>query len=1011
MQASGGRPNWKATQVSEQCPGALVRAAARGDSLEHLLDLGARALLTTTAADRAGIWLAGGRRGQAAGGLVVESTPGPIPGEWKLLDISTPFLRAALESPDPLHVESGSEQAGLRFGPLVGMHSATWIPIRVRNSTLGLAMVAHGRPGMRLDLALLRACTDEIALCLAHERDTRRSDLAAEELRSQLRLSRAILAGAPANSVFSQIAHAARHYIQAEFIALGRPSESPVLGDGWDGPEQWRTLLHQQPLLLAWRKVLEEGQDVEISGKALNAGMGFASGRSRPALDRVIALPLVVRSRICGVLMAGLLASEDSPEDWVRLESYAVLAATALDLEAARSERAASTKSLQQIIEDSQECLVVVDEKGIVREASQAACTFLFSNSRRTGEMHLEDFFSAAAREAVVRWRERFAWPGCEPALTTHTRMVPLEATLNAGTVVCMRLRSAVDGMGAETRRWLIGFEDRSSRQTSLETGVRLEAEMAGLIDSIDSGVLLLDAAGNIRVASDRLAVILGLEGRRLLELGTMEDLIESVACMFNRPVETAARWREQVRRADETCWDEFELVRPTRKVVERFARPLSGADGTRLGWLEVFRDITGQRLIQSKLLQTEKMAALGQLVSGIVHELNNPLTSIQGYAQLLLSRRSTSHRAADARRISQEAERAGNIVKNLLLFSRETKPERRAVNLNEVIERTLALRAYDLKLENIHVDLELEAGLPRALADAAQLQQVILNLIVNAEQAITQANTRQDGEESGHGRIVIRTRRRAGERIGVEVSDDGPGIPPEVVSRIFDPFFTTKPAGSGTGLGLSIVYGIVQEHGGDVSVESQPGHGATLTVELPALPEAAFDFTAIATASAPLVAAVVHGPSAARTMVRPEFILVVEDEPTVAQLIADVLAEEGHRVDMLLDSREALGRLEEKNYDLVICDLKMPFLDGAGLYRALVRTGSRFQHRLLFVTGDTMSPRTLEFLRSSGMPYLAKPFFVEELKEAVHRAVAASPADNEIIPGQDRLRVAAGEK
>jgi two-component system NtrC family sensor kinase len=353
------------------------------------------------------------------------------------------------------------------------------------------------------------------------------------------------------------------------------------------------------------------------------------------------------------------------------------------------------------------------------------------------------------------------------------------------------------------------------------------------------------------------------------------------------------------------------------------------------------------------------------------------------------------------------EAERAGRIVKNLLLFSRETKPERRAVNLNEVIERTLALRSYELKLENIAVELMLGPGLPHTLADAAQLQQVVLNLIVNAEQAIVQGR----GEQNRGGRIHIRTRRLAGDRIGMEVSDDGPGIAPEIVSRIFDPFFTTKPAGIGTGLGLSIVYGIVQEHGGEVSVESQPGLGTTLAVELPGLPPTAFDFNGEDRSVLSMAAAEAEPSPAARATVRSERILVVEDEPTVAQLVADVLAEEGHRVDTLLDSREALGRLEKRRYGLVICDLKMPHLDGPGLFRALVRSASPMQHKLLFVTGDTMSPRTIEFLKSSGLPYLAKPFLVEELKAVVRQALVAMPAGEAVAAGSERLHAVERKK
>ena len=415
------------------------------------------------------------------------------------------------------------------------------------------------------------------------------------------------------------------------------------------------------------------------------------------------------------------------------------------------------------------------------------------------------------------------------------------------------------------------------------------------------------------------------------------------------------------------------------RRTIERFGRPVLDAGGELLGRLEIYRDITGQKMVQSKLLQTEKMAGLGQLVSGIAHELNNPLTSIIGYSQLLLGRRLTAPQEADGRLIHQEAERAARIVKNLLLFAREARPERRPVNLNEIVERTLALRNYELRVENIELSQDLAQDLPLIVADAAQLQQVFLNLLVNAEQAIRQG--------SGEGSIRVRTRRISQGRVSFEIVDSGPGISQEIIPRIFDPFFSTKPSGAGTGLGLSITCGIVKEHGGDISVQSQLGHGAKFIVELPA---AVQEVAQVSTLPGTLTTNRIPAPPAIRTA-RGERMLVVEDEPTVAHLIADVLGEEGHKVEIVLDGRDGLDRATAGNYALIICDLRMPHLDGRAIYRELVAQGSPMRHRLMFVTGDTLAPRTLEFLEKSGLPFLAKPFLVEELKAVVTRALAAA--------------------
>jgi len=623
-----------------------------------------------------------------------------------------------------------------------------------------------------------------------------------------------------------------------------------------------------------------------------------------------------------------------------------------------------SGASLGAVFESSGEALLVLDAEGIIHQANPRACELLRITGKRIPGANLGEFLAPQTARDFAASCELAS--GTRPAESADRRSV--DAFLSTGFPVRITFRALMpDGAGL-----LVCLEDGSIVQRADGRWRQTTAELKSVLDSVETGIILLDSSGRVRFSNDRFAQLFGLQSRKLANLEGFPELEALVAERFRSPESFAAPWKSFVADAGVPAHDELEMTRPTRRVLDRFSRPVLDGEGRAVGWLELYRDVTGDRQIQSKLLQTEKMAALGQLVSGIAHELNNPLTTIMGYAQLLLGHGLLPPQFSEATKVFQEAERARRIVKNLLYVARENKPERTRVNLNEIVERTLALRSYELKVENIVVECELARDLPETVGDPYQLQQVVLNLLVNSEQSLLQGR--------GQGRVWIRTQQTPAAKISLEVSDDGPGIPPEIASRIFDPFFTTKPSGEGTGLGLSIVYGIVQQHDGEVTFESQPGAGAKFLVELPVivLPEA----------ERPRALAAPMGQSCTVPAGR---ILVVEDESTVAQLIVDVLREEGHQVEAAVDSQDGLTRISRAHYDLVICDLRMPRLDGPAFYEALVAAGSPVQNRIIFITGDTLAPRTLEFLEPRALPYLAKPFLVEELNLAVNHMLERS--------------------
>lgn len=393
---------------------------------------------------------------------------------------------------------------------------------------------------------------------------------------------------------------------------------------------------------------------------------------------------------------------------------------------------------------------------------------------------------------------------------------------------------------------------------------------------------------------------------------------------------------------------------------------PVFNNEGRVWASVHVSRDITHEKMLREQLLHAEKLSSLGKLVAGIAHELNNPLMGIMGFSQILMD--TPGEKKLDdikdkLRKIYHESLRTAKIVQNLLTFARAKKTEREYHCINDIIKHTIELREYSLKANNIKVSLEFEEGLPRTMVDLFQLQQVFINIINNAEDAMVAAN--------GRGTILIKTRKKRN-KVEVSFKDDGPGISREIIHKVFDPFFTTKDVGKGTGLGLSITHGIVTEHGGTIDIASAEEGGAVVTVELPIVEKAQW---------AEVTKAVQTG-SAKDNPLSGKRILIVDDEKTIRETLQDIFAREGFKVETARDGREALDIIEKEKFSLVITDLKMPGYGGMDLYESVLQKHAYLKDRIIILTGDVFSEDVREFLGASGCPYVLKPFEPKKLIE-----------------------------
>ena len=420
---------------------------------------------------------------------------------------------------------------------------------------------------------------------------------------------------------------------------------------------------------------------------------------------------------------------------------------------------------------------------------------------------------------------------------------------------------------------------------------------------------------------------------------------------------------------------------------------PIKNKIGRTIGIVGVFRDISELKILleeleelsvnlehrvlartreleesRVQLLQSSKMAAIGTLAAGIAHELNNPLTIITGYCHLLIHEYEWSDEVKSwLDKIYEQCERAKKIVFNLSIFARSHKTEKKYVNPLDLLERVMELRNYELSVKNITIKKKFQDNLPDIYVDEHQMQQVFLNLINNAVDAILTIKER--------GIIAIEVMRQD-DNLVLIVSDDGVGIAPENMKKIFDPFYTTKEVGKGTGLGLSISYGIIKAHNGEISVKSTPGSGTDFVVELPIT--SYVSERSREKISLPVIPSIDTVGN----------ILVIDDEEMILEVISKFLGRQGYMVEVVENGEDAIGLIKDKHFDLVISDYRMPGLGGVEFYRELSLIRPDLAEKLIYITGEIMDEESISFMKETGVRVLYKPFDIDELVDIVNRIV-----------------------
>lgn len=524
--------------------------------------------------------------------------------------------------------------------------------------------------------------------------------------------------------------------------------------------------------------------------------------------------------------------------------------------------------------------------------------------------------------------------------------------------------------------RLLSVTRDIQARKQAEEALRQSEERMSALIDRAAYGIFRSTPAGRFLDVNPALVSMLGYESaQQLMGIDIGQDLYadpeERDRIIAAVDSGTHPEWFD-------VTWRRKDGAPIVVRLSSRAAREPNGG----VMWYEGIAENVTERLRREAVVRrAERMASLGHTLAGVAHELNNPLAAISGFAQILLKTNLPKDDRSAIETIHREAKRAAKIVKDLLTFARrQESSERHRVDLNDIVRYIADTQRYAMETHGVLCELVLSDEPTVVAADPAQLEQVVLNLLVNARQALEAMATPVAAGRVGVGSprtpmIVIRTSVR-GDSVWLEISDNGPGISARELPRIWDPFWTTKEEGEGTGLGLSVVHGIVTGHGGSIDVETRVGAGTTFAISLPAFGTVE---GALATAETDAVA------PASQRADRPLDILVVDDEQVIVGLLVRYFSSRGHAVVPAYEGAAALRLAERSSFDVVICDLRMPGMDGTEVIRRLQALPTCASARFVLSTGDTATPAVRE--RIDGLTLSAvvdKPYEVEALRRIV---------------------------